>query len=78
MDGRDPNGYVGVAWAIGGTHDRPWGERPIFGTVRYMSDDGIRRKLDTDAYLRRIDAIERGDRAALVIGRQRSDQGSVE
>jgi deoxyribodipyrimidine photo-lyase len=33
MDGRDANGYTGVAWAIGGKHDRPWGERAIFGMV---------------------------------------------
>ena len=44
MDGRDPNGYTGVAWAIGGKHDRPWPERPIFGTIRYMSYDGARKK----------------------------------
>jgi deoxyribodipyrimidine photo-lyase len=38
LDGRDPNGYTGIAWAIGGKHDRAWGpEHPIFGTVRYMS-----------------------------------------
>lgn len=60
LDGRDPNGYAGVAWAIGGKHDRPWPERPIFGTVRTMTYDGIRRKLDADAYLARIRAIEAG------------------
>ena len=37
LDGRDPNGYVGVAWSIGGVHDRAWGERPVFGKIRYMS-----------------------------------------
>ncbi len=52
MDGRDPNGYTGVAWAIGGKHDRPWPSRPIFGTVRYMSADGMRRKFDTEAYIK--------------------------
>ncbi len=60
MDGRDPNGYTGVAWAIGGKHDRPWPERPVYGTIRSMSYDGIRRKLDTDAYLAQIRSIERG------------------
>jgi deoxyribodipyrimidine photo-lyase len=59
MDGRDPNGYVGVAWAIGGLHDRPWSERPIFGTIRYMSASGIRRKLDIEAYIRWVAEIER-------------------
>ncbi len=60
MDGRDPNGYTGVAWAIGGLHDRPWPERPIFGTVRYMSYESTRRKFDSAAYIRRVEAIERG------------------
>ena len=40
MDGRDPNGYAGIAWAIGGKHDRPWPERPVFGTVRSMTAGG--------------------------------------
>jgi deoxyribodipyrimidine photo-lyase len=54
LDGRDPNGYAGIAWAIGGKHDRAWGpERPIFGTVRYMSAASTRRKFDSDAYIER-------------------------
>jgi len=51
MDGRDPNGYTGVAWAIGGKHDRPWPERPIFGTVRFMSYESTRRKFNSQAYI---------------------------
>lgn len=51
LDGRDPNGYVGCAWAIGGLHDRPWGERPIFGQVRYMNAAGCARKFDVRAYI---------------------------
>jgi len=35
LDGRDPNGFAGVAWCFG-KHDRPWGSRPVFGNVRYM------------------------------------------
>ena len=53
LDGRDPNGIVGVAWAIGGVHDRPWTERPIFGTVRYMSLASTGRKFDSRAYVAR-------------------------
>ncbi len=53
LDGRDPNGYVGVAWSVGGVHDRAWQERPIFGKVRYMSYAGCRRKFDVDAYVAR-------------------------
>ncbi|WP_126581366.1 deoxyribodipyrimidine photo-lyase [Tengunoibacter tsumagoiensis] len=51
LDGRDANGYVGISWAICGLHDRPWKERPIFGLIRYMSADGMKRKFDTTAYI---------------------------
>lgn len=53
LDGRDPNGYAGIAWSLAGVHDRAWGERPIFGKVRYMSADGCKRKFDLPAYCRR-------------------------
>jgi len=43
LDGRDPNGYAGVAWVFG-KHDRPWVERSIFGKVRYMNANGLVRK----------------------------------
>jgi deoxyribodipyrimidine photo-lyase len=56
MDGRDPNGYAGVAWAIGGKHDRPWPERPIFGTVRSMTYASTRKKFDCEAYIARVTA----------------------
>lgn len=51
LDGRDPNGYAGIAWSIGGVHDRGWTERPIFGTVRYMNLAGARRKFDVDRFV---------------------------
>ncbi len=55
LDGRDPNGYTGIAWAIGGKHDRAWGpERPIYGTVRYMSYASTSRKFDCKGYIRRV------------------------
>ena len=57
LDGRDPNGFAGVAWCFG-KHDRPWGERPVFGTVRYMNDAGLRRKFDADAYVRKVDSLQ--------------------
>jgi deoxyribodipyrimidine photo-lyase len=50
LDGRDPNGFTGVSWCFG-KHDRPWGERPIFGTVRYMNDKGLKRKFDAGRYV---------------------------
>lgn len=51
LDGRDPNGYVGIAWSIGGLHDRAWGTRPVFGKIRYMSYNGARSKFDVNAYI---------------------------
>ncbi|MBN1471544.1 MAG: deoxyribodipyrimidine photo-lyase [Syntrophaceae bacterium] len=52
LDGRDPNGYTGIAWSLGGVHDRAWGARPVFGKIRYMSEAGCRRKFDVDKYIR--------------------------
>lgn len=49
LDGRDPNGWAGVAWCFG-LHDRPWPSRPVFGTVRAMAASGLKRKFDADAY----------------------------
>lgn len=54
MDGRDPNGYAGIAWSIGGVHDRAWTERPVFGTIRFMNDKGCKRKFDTESYITRF------------------------
>jgi deoxyribodipyrimidine photo-lyase len=54
LDGRDPAGYANILWCLG-LHDRPWPERRIFGTVRYMSYEGMRRKTDVDAYIQRIE-----------------------
>ncbi|MGE5458624.1 MAG: deoxyribodipyrimidine photolyase, partial [Methanococcaceae archaeon] len=50
LDGRDPNGYTGIAWAIGGLHDRAWGEREVFGKVRYMNYSGCKRKFNISKY----------------------------
>lgn len=52
IDGGDPNGYVGILWSIAGLHDRPWGERPVYGTVRCMVYNGLKRKFDVKAYER--------------------------
>jgi len=51
LDGRDPNGYAGIAWSMGGVHDRAWGERPVFGKIRYMSYAGCARKFDVNIYI---------------------------
>jgi deoxyribodipyrimidine photo-lyase len=59
LDGRDPNGYTGVAWAIGGKHDRPWPERPVFGKIRFMSFASTSRKFGSKAYMARVARIAR-------------------
>lgn len=51
LDGRDPNGYVGVAWSVGGVHDRPWFERPVFGMVRYMAESGVKKRFNIKEYI---------------------------
>lgn len=51
LDGRDPNGYSGIAWAVLGKFDRPWPERKIFGKRRYMSGASAMRKFDAKAYI---------------------------
>jgi deoxyribodipyrimidine photo-lyase len=53
LDGRDPNGFAGVAWCFG-KHDRPWKERPVFGTVRFMNANGLKRKFKADQYVKQI------------------------
>ena len=58
LDGRDPNTYTNILWCFG-LHDRPWTERPIFGQLRYMSFDGMKRKTDIDAYIKEITYLER-------------------
>lgn len=50
LDGRDANGYAGVAWCFG-KHDRPWRERPVFGQIRYMNAAGLRRKFKIERYV---------------------------
>jgi len=51
LDGRDPNSYSGISWVLG-RYDRAWGpERPVFGTVRYMTSASAARKLRLRRYL---------------------------
>ena len=53
LDGRDPNSYNGIFWCLG-RYDRPWGpERPVFGTVRYMSSENTARKFNIREYVRK-------------------------
>jgi deoxyribodipyrimidine photo-lyase len=57
LDGRDPNGYTGIAWSIGGVHDRAWFQRPIFGKIRYMSYNGAKSKFDVARYIEIVSAL---------------------
>jgi deoxyribodipyrimidine photo-lyase len=60
LDGRDPNGYAGIAWAIVGKHDRPWFNRPVYGLVRPMSGKSIARKFDAESYIRQHEEADDG------------------
>jgi deoxyribodipyrimidine photo-lyase len=57
LDGRDPNGYAGIAWAILGKFDRAWGERAIFGKIRYMSGASTGKKFNSKEYIRRMEGL---------------------
>jgi deoxyribodipyrimidine photo-lyase len=57
LDGRDPNGYTGVLWCFG-KHDRAWKEREIFGKVRYMNANGLKRKFKIDSYVEGVNSKE--------------------
>jgi len=56
IDGRDPNGYTGVAWCFG-KHDRAWPEREIYGKVRTMTATGLERKFDIQRYVRQVERL---------------------
>lgn len=58
LDGRDPNTYTNILWCFG-LHDRPWTERAVFGMIRFMSGDGMKRKTNTSAYMKEIEYLER-------------------
>ncbi|GJD35476.1 deoxyribodipyrimidine photo-lyase [Methylobacterium aerolatum] len=55
LDGRDPNSFTNVAWVYG-LHDRPWQKRKIFGTVRYQSENSL-KKFDAKAYVRAVEKL---------------------
>jgi deoxyribodipyrimidine photo-lyase len=58
LDGRDANGFAGVAWCFG-KHDRAWPERAIFGKVRYMNAAGLKRKFDVEGYVEKVKILKR-------------------
>jgi deoxyribodipyrimidine photo-lyase len=58
LDGRDPNGFAGVAWCFG-KHDRAWSERTVFGKIRYMNASGLKRKFDCNKYIEKVNQLEK-------------------
>jgi deoxyribodipyrimidine photo-lyase len=57
LDGRDPNGYAGIAWSMVGKFDRPWFDRPVFGKIRYMSGASTGKKFNSKEYIRQMQAL---------------------
>jgi len=58
LDGRDPNSYTGIFWVLG-RYDRPWApERPVFGTIRYMSSENTARKFSVKRYIAKYSRSE--------------------
>jgi deoxyribodipyrimidine photo-lyase len=55
IDGRNPNSYSGIFWTLG-RFDRAWGERPIFGKIRFMSSQSTSRKIKLKNYLKQYGA----------------------
>ena len=55
LDGRDANSFTNVAWVYG-LHDRPWARRKVFGTVRYQSENSL-RKFDAKSYVRAVERL---------------------
>ena len=57
LDGRNPNSYSGIFWVLG-RYDRPWGpERPIFGSIRFMSSVNTQKKLNVKKYLAKYGVV---------------------
>ncbi|SEU15242.1 Deoxyribodipyrimidine photo-lyase type II [Stigmatella erecta] len=63
LDGRDANSFTNIGWVFG-LHDRPWGARAVYGTVRSMSSKGLERKADMAAYIAKVDALVEEAKAA--------------
>lgn len=58
LDGRDPNSYAGILWCFG-KHDRAWGpERPVYGTLRYLSSARWWAKVGAKEYIRQYSGLD--------------------
>jgi deoxyribodipyrimidine photo-lyase len=67
LDGRDPNGYAGIAWSMVGKFDRPWFDRPVFGKIRYMSGASTGKKFNSKLYIRQMQALRGGGQGSLAL-----------
>merc|ERR1712013_442989 len=68
----DPNGFVGIGWAIIGIHDMGWKERPIFGKIRYMNYAGCKRKFKVADFVAKYPgALENAVKSAKKYGKAR-------
>ena len=68
IDGRNPNSYSGIFWVLG-RFDRPWGpKRPIYGSVRYMSSERTRKKMDLSEYIQHYGGHSKVEDASVVNG----------
>ncbi|MCS7118099.1 MAG: deoxyribodipyrimidine photo-lyase [Thaumarchaeota archaeon] len=52
LDGLDPNSYLGISWCFG-AFDRPFFESKIYGKVRRMTEESLKRKSGIQLYLSR-------------------------
>lgn len=55
-DGRDPNSFVNIAWCFG-KMDRAWPEKLVYGKLRVLNSNGLKRKFDMDSYIRKINEL---------------------
>lgn len=77
QDGREPNGYVGIAWSMLGIHDQGWGERAVFGKIRCMNFNGCKRKFDVEKFINGFPAARvnsKGFKANVVKAKQLDEQ----
>lgn len=61
LDGRDPNSCSGIFWTLG-RYDRAWGERPVFGKIRYMSSQNTARKVNVKEYIKKYSPAARAQK----------------
>ncbi|BAJ51054.1 deoxyribodipyrimidine photo-lyase [Candidatus Caldarchaeum subterraneum] len=55
LDAEDPNSYLGISWCFG-AYDRPFTESKIYGKVRRMTDQSLKRKKQINNYIQRWSA----------------------